>query len=197
MSERQRANRQSNVLALCTASVEETRAVAGAVAELATVGDLVLLAGEMGAGKTAFAQGFGAALGVTDPITSPTFTIVREYAGRLALHHVDAYRLEHLQEVGELGVAEMLDEPAVMLVEWGDAILPALAPEHLEVRITFGEGDDDRHLRLTTVGGRWHARRPALAEALARWADPTPDRPIANRPDGTVTDLDRAEGGWC
>ena len=70
-----------------------------AIAELARPGDLVLLAGELGAGKTAFAQGFGRGLGVTEPITSPTFTLVHQYDGPLALHHLDVYRLEHLQEV--------------------------------------------------------------------------------------------------
>ena len=123
----------------------------------------------MGSGKTAFAQGFGAGLGVTEPITSPTFTIVREYEGRLALHHIDAYRLEHLQEVAELGVAEMLDEAAVMLVEWGDAIRPALPPEHLEVHLDFGDGDDDRDLGLTASGSRWLARHRALCQRLAPW----------------------------
>jgi len=80
---------------LLTDSVDATRAVGAAVAALARSGDLLLLAGEMGAGKTAFAQGFGSALGVTDTITSPTFVLARDYDdGRLPLHHLDVYRLE-------------------------------------------------------------------------------------------------------
>jgi tRNA threonylcarbamoyladenosine biosynthesis protein TsaE len=153
-----------------TASVDETQALAEALAGLAGPGDLFVLAGEMGAGKTAFAQGFARGLGVTDRVTSPTFTIVREYAGgRLALHHLDVYRLDQLREVLELGVAEMLDEDAVMLVEWGDAVLPALGDRYLEVRLTFGEGDDDRHIELTGRGAPWQARHRAVGDAVVPW----------------------------
>ena len=153
-----------------TASAAETQDLAAALAELCGPGDLVVLAGEMGAGKTAFAQGFARGLGITDPVTSPTFTIVREYAGgRLALHHLDVYRLEMLREVLELGVSEMLDEDAVMLVEWGDAVLPVLGDQYLEIRLTFGEGDDDRRLDLSMRGGPWVARRRVLHDALAKW----------------------------
>ena len=83
-----------------TASAAETQELAMALSTLCGPGDLLVLAGEMGAGKTAFAQGFARGLGVTDAVTSPTFTIVREYAGdRLALHHLDVYRLDQLREV--------------------------------------------------------------------------------------------------
>jgi tRNA threonylcarbamoyladenosine biosynthesis protein TsaE len=155
-----------------TASAGQTQALAEALAGLCRPGDVVVLAGEMGAGKTAFTQGFARGLGVTDPVTSPTFTIVREYPGeRLNLHHLDVYRLEQIREVLELGVGEMLDEDAVMVVEWGDAVLPALGDSILEVRITFGEGDDDRRLDLSTRGGPWQARGRLLAETVARWAE--------------------------
>lgn len=152
-----------------TTDADQTRALAAAIAASTTAGDLILLVGEMGAGKTAFAQGFGTGLGVTEPITSPTYTIVHEYVGRLALHHVDAYRLEHLQEVADLGIAEMLDEPAVMLVEWGDVILPALPADYLEVRLAFGPRDDDRQLTFTAVGRRWSARLRRLGEIVDTW----------------------------
>jgi tRNA threonylcarbamoyladenosine biosynthesis protein TsaE len=153
-----------------TSSAAETQALAGALAELTGPGDLLVLAGEMGAGKTAFAQGFARGLGIAEPVTSPTFTIVREYAGgRLALHHLDVYRLGDLREVLELGVGEMLDEDAVMLVEWGDAVLPALGDRYLEVRLTFGEGDDDRRVEISASGGPWQARQRPVAEALATW----------------------------
>lgn len=153
-----------------TSSALQTQALAEALSGLCRAGDLLVLAGEMGAGKTAFAQGFARGLGVDEPVTSPTFTIVREYEGaELALHHLDVYRLDQLREVAELGVGEMLDEDAVMLVEWGDAVLPALGDRYLEIRITFGEGDDDRHLELTPRGPTWSARARALDELLAPW----------------------------
>jgi len=161
------------MIRLTTASVGDTRSVAAALAELARPGDLLLLAGDLGAGKTAFAQGFGAALGVTQPITSPTFTLVSQYEGRLELNHLDVYRLEQLAEVADLGLAEMLDEGGVTLIEWGDAIVPALPADYLEVRFSYGEGDDDRHLELVAVGTHWSARTRALATALQPWTKDT------------------------
>lgn len=161
-----------------TTSAAETQALAGAVAALCAPGDLLVLAGEMGAGKTAFAQGFARGLGIDEQVTSPTFTIVREYAGgRLALHHLDVYRLGELREVLELGVGEMLDEDAVMLVEWGDAVLPALGDRYLEVRLAFGDDDDERRLELAVRGGPWLARRRVLDDTLAPWAAPDPSGP--------------------
>ena len=154
-----------------TSGPEETKALAAALAEVAQAGDIVVLAGEMGAGKTAFTQGFAVGLGIDAQVTSPTFTIIQEYPpGRLALHHLDVYRLDHLREVSDLGLGEMLDEEAVMLVEWGDAVLPVLGDRYLEVRLTFGEGDDDRRLELRCRGGSWAARHRRIAELVAPWA---------------------------
>jgi tRNA threonylcarbamoyladenosine biosynthesis protein TsaE len=159
------------VTRLISKSVDDSRAIAAALAELARPGDLLLLVGELGAGKTAFAQGFGAALGVTDRITSPTFTLVSQYTGRLELYHLDVYRLEQLSEVADLGLAEILDEGGVTLIEWGDAIIPALPADYLEVRFTFGDADDDRNIELVAVGPRWAARSRAMATALQRWTE--------------------------
>jgi tRNA threonylcarbamoyladenosine biosynthesis protein TsaE len=152
-------------------SVDETRDLARALARLARAGDVVLLAGDLGAGKTAFAQGFGSGLGIDAPITSPTFTLARQYEGRLPLHHLDVYRLESLNEVFDIGLPELLDEDAVVLVEWGDVIAPVLPADFLEIRLTFGEGDDDRTLAFRMVGERWAARRRALEELLQPWCD--------------------------
>ncbi len=154
-----------------TSSVQATRTLAAAVAELARPGDVVLLAGDLGAGKTAFAQGFGRGLGVPGVITSPTFTLARQYEGRLVLHHLDVYRLEHMEEVFDVGLPELLDEGAVTLIEWGDAVVPVVPADFLEIRLTFGRGDDDRVLVLRPVGAPWSARRRALAAALEPWTD--------------------------
>jgi tRNA threonylcarbamoyladenosine biosynthesis protein TsaE len=152
-----------------TTSVEDTRALAEAVASLARPGDVVVLAGDLGAGKTAFVQGFGRGLGVLERITSPTFTLVHVYDGRLPIHHLDVYRLEQLSEALDLGLPEMLDEGGVVLIEWGEAILPVLPHDFLEVRLTFGEGDDDRTVAVRSVGPAWAPRTGALAAVLAPW----------------------------
>lgn len=151
-----------------TSSVDETRDLATALSALARPGDIVLLAGDLGAGKTAFVQGFGRGLGVVERITSPTFTIVHVYdGGRLPVHHLDVYRLNQLSEVLDLGLGEMLDEGGVVLIEWGDAITPILPHDYLEVRLTFGEGDDDRRLAVRPVGSRWVGRVKPMGLALA------------------------------
>ena len=153
-----------------TVSPDDTKALAAALAELARPGDLLLLAGDLGAGKTAFTQGFGVALGVEDRITSPTFTLANTYSGRLELNHLDVYRLEALAEVLELGVPEMLDDGGVTVIEWGDTVAPALPADYLEIRFSFTEGDDEeRILDLVPVGGRWQGRTRVLAAALAPW----------------------------
>jgi tRNA threonylcarbamoyladenosine biosynthesis protein TsaE len=157
------------VIAARTSSVDATRELAAALSELARSGDVVVLAGDLGAGKTAFVQGFGRGLGVNDPITSPTFTLANQYEGRLLVHHIDVYRLDHLNEVLDIGLSELLDDEAVVLVEWGDVILPTIPNDYLEVRLTFGEGDDDRLLSFSTVGSRWSARQRALATVLRPW----------------------------
>jgi tRNA threonylcarbamoyladenosine biosynthesis protein TsaE len=157
------------VLTAHTKSADDTRALAAELASLARPGDLVLLAGDLGAGKTAFVQGFGKALGVEEAITSPTFVIVHTYDGRFPVIHVDAYRLEHLQELLDLGIGEMLDHDGVTLIEWGDVVIPAVPQEFLEVRIELGDGDDERVVRLRGAGGTWAARADAIGGALDRW----------------------------
>ena len=153
-----------------TSSADETKTLGAVLAELARPGDVVLLAGDLGAGKTALTQGFAKGLGVREPVTSPTFTLARPYEGRLVLHHLDVYRLDQLEEVLDIGLPELLDEGAVTVIEWGDAVAPMLPADFLEVRLQFGAGDDDRDLRLRVVGGSWNARLRALTTALAPWA---------------------------
>jgi tRNA threonylcarbamoyladenosine biosynthesis protein TsaE len=161
-------------LQLFSRSAKDTQAIAAEVARLAAAGDLIVLGGDLGAGKTTFTQGFGAALGVDEPITSPTFVLMRTYEGSgLPIVHMDVYRLEHLQEAVDLGLAEILDDGAVALVEWGDLVAAVLPADFLEIIIeqvdTDGTSDDDRRLRIRPVGTRWHARMRALADALAPW----------------------------
>jgi tRNA threonylcarbamoyladenosine biosynthesis protein TsaE len=154
-----------------TGGVDQTRALGAAIASLARPGDLLLLAGDLGAGKTAFAQGFARGLGITERVVSPTFTLARDYHGpSLTLHHLDVYRLDHLQEALDLGLAELIDDDGgVTLIEWGDVVIPALPADFLEIRLAYGFGDDDRLLSMRPVGNRWSARRHALDEVLTPW----------------------------
>ncbi len=136
------------MLELRVHSLVETHAVAAALARLSRAGDLIVLSGEMGAGKTAFAQGFGAALGVTEPITSPTFTLVHSYDlpsavhGATVLHHADLYRLERTTEVADLALEELADGDGIVLVEWGD-VVETLFGDHLDVHLEVELDDDD------------------------------------------------------
>jgi tRNA threonylcarbamoyladenosine biosynthesis protein TsaE len=159
------------MLQLRSSSLAQTHAVAAAVAALWRRGDLIVLAGDMGAGKTAFAQGFGAALGVTDPITSPTFNLVHSYsAGRLTLHHADVYRLSTHHEVADLALGELLEDDSIVLVEWGDVVAGALG-DHLLVRLeTIDEDEDVRVIHLAGVGRAWAPRWQQLAARLAEVA---------------------------
>jgi len=152
-----------------TSSTDETRALAAVVAEHVRPGDLLLLVGDLGAGKTTFAQGFARALGVEEPVTSPTFTLARTYPGRLRMHHVDVYRLERMAEVTDLALSELIDSDGVTLIEWGDAILAALPQAYLEVRLEHGDEPDDRDITVRVVGQGWQLRFPALAAKLEAW----------------------------
>ena len=150
-----------------TDSAEATRAAASALGELLVAGDLVLLVGDLGAGKTAFAQGLARGLGVEEPVTSPTFTIVQEYAGRLRLAHVDVYRLDRIQDLYDLGFDELVDGDGATVVEWGDLIAQAVPADHLVVRIELGEADTERVLELSFHGSRWRDRSDAVERAMA------------------------------
>lgn len=159
------------MLTVTSSSPADTGALAEILADLAGPGDVLVLVGDLGAGKTAFSKAYGKALGVVEPMTSPTFTLAREYEGRLRLHHLDVYRLEQMAEVLDLDLPELLDSGGVVLIEWGDAILPMLPADYLEVRFTFGDGDDDRVILLTPTGQRWLGRLDQVERAChARFA---------------------------
>lgn len=155
--------------------MDETRSLAAALAGVAERGDLILLAGDLGAGKTAFVQGFGEALGVGEPITSPTFTLAQRYEGKLVVHHLDVYRLQQLHEAYDLGVPEMLDDGGVVLIEWGDAVLPVLPAGYLEVQLAYGTGNDERRLTIRPAGRTWLVRQRQLAAAVGPWSAGPPE----------------------
>ncbi len=172
------------MLELRAASLADTHAIAGALADVSRPGDLIVLSGEMGAGKTAFAKGFGGALGVTEPITSPTFTLVHTYdiaaglgRGAEALHHADLYRLDRTAEIADLALEELAEYQGIVLVEWGD-VADALFGDHLVVHLEsdlFADDDvsDDadaladtaRLIEISASGTNWAPRWSRLVEA--------------------------------
>ena len=166
---------------MITRSAEETRALAALVAPLCRGGDVVLLVGDLGAGKTTFAQGFAAGLGVEGPVTSPTFALVRQYrcgAGSpvRTLIHADVYRTGSVGEIADLALAELVEEDAVALVEWGDVAAPALGADALEITLDAPDPVGAPEWRTLAVRGRgaWSGRAPAVAAALSQAGTPAP-----------------------
>lgn len=143
---------------------EATRALGVRLGRVLRAGDLVVLTGGLGAGKTTLTQGLGEGLGVRGPVTSPTFVIARVHpslTGGPALVHVDAYRLGGVVELDDLDLDADVDA-SVTVVEWGHGVAERLAAEYLEVMLT---GDQTRVATIAAVGERW-LREPGLA-ALA------------------------------
>jgi len=136
---------------IVSASPEATRAFAATLAAVATAGDLICLWGDLGAGKTVFAKGFGAGLGVRDTISSPSFVLMGEYAGRLPLFHIDLYRLTSAREVFDGGLLDDRQSAGVVLIEWPDRLEDALPDDRLDVRIDGG-ADEPRTLRVEGHG---------------------------------------------
>jgi tRNA threonylcarbamoyladenosine biosynthesis protein TsaE len=160
----------TSTLSVETHSVEESVALGRALGGLLQPGDVVALVGPLGAGKTYFAKGVAAGLGVADTakVVSPSFVLVREYEGRagpqsgrprggrpvgIRLRHVDAYRLHHPRELTELGAEELFDEAAVTVVEWADRFPEGTIPAVLEVRLSH-LGPTAREVRFSALGER-------------------------------------------
>jgi tRNA threonylcarbamoyladenosine biosynthesis protein TsaE len=146
---------------IVTPDAASTRSLAARLAVVAAPGDLVCLWGDLGAGKTVFAKGFGAGLGVDGTITSPTFILMAEYEGRLPLFHVDLYRLTDASDALAGGLLDERRAAGITLVEWPDRLGAALPEDRLDVAID-GTGDDPRAITLRAGSAR-----------LARYLDAT------------------------
>ena len=139
----------SSAVQLETGSAEHTEALAAALAALLRPGDVVALHGELGAGKTCFVRGLARALGVADPVTSPTFTLIHEYGRNPKVYHIDFYRLDRLPELETLGLDDLWAQEAIVLIEWGEKFDRRLPPERLEIHLEHAGGD---RRRITVVG---------------------------------------------
>src|SRR2546421_4054648 len=157
------------VLELSVESADAMRELGASLASLLSGGDVIVLTGDLGAGKTTFVQGAAKALGVTDPVASPTFTLVRRYRGSRPVNHVDVYRLDRIQDVIDLGFEELLDPDGVTFVEWGDVIEGLLPDAYLEVELWTRPEDEGRLVVLTGRGRSWGERWERLEGVTSSW----------------------------
>ena len=192
-SETARPSRRA--VTVSTHSAAATRAFAAGLAAVASPGDRLALVGPLGAGKTQFAKGFAAGLGVREVVNSPSFTLMAEYAGRLPLFHQDLFRLAGAAEAIEGGLLDERQDGGVTLSEWADRRGPVIDPERLEVRIHV-TGEDDRRIELLgpadgrydvylSAGSAWDPANAALGglaadvEDLPSTREAAPWRPVS------------------
>ena len=134
-------------------SLEETEEIAMRLANLLQPGDLLTLEGELGSGKTTFTKGLAKGLGITRNVNSPTFTIVKQYKGRIPLYHMDVYRLEDSDE--DIGFSEYFHGDGVSVVEWAKFIKDYLPEERLEIGIEYTDDDQARKLKFNAFGDHY------------------------------------------
>ena len=148
-------------------SALETRRLGEQLGRLLEGGDAVALSGELGAGKTCLAQGLALGLGVAPevPVTSPTFTLIGQYPGRVEMRHADFYRVEHYARLEDAGFGDLLDRAGVLVVEWAERFPAALPSERIEVGIEI-VSEEERRIRLRGVGER---AAGIVGRLLAQW----------------------------
>lgn len=144
----------SAVVDFVTHSASQTQKAGAVLGRLLEVGDVILLEGELGAGKTTFTKGVGQGLGVEGYVNSPTFTLVNEYQGRLPLYHLDCYRLESAREALDFGIEEYLYGEGATIIEWPERIAEVLPEEFLRVKLGY-VNDTKRTIRLEPYGARY------------------------------------------
>ena len=152
-------------LRLDTKTPEDTQAVGRALGEQARPGDIILLTGPLGAGKTCLTQGIAMGLGVEGYVRSPTFVIMTRHHGRLTMHHMDLYRMSGPDEAWDLGLDEQLSGDGLCVVEWADRAEELFPERCLRIDLAYADGDGEDHRSLTFSGGLEHHR--AVLEALA------------------------------
>ncbi len=148
------SNLNMSYLELISHSPEQTQKFGVCIGELALAGDIFLLVGALGTGKTCLTQGIAWGLNIEEYALSPSFVIVRELYGRLPLYHIDLYRLDHLEEIAELGLDDYLYSNGVCVVEWAEKGLSVLPTEHLLIQIGY-LSDTERSFQLKPSGQRY------------------------------------------
>ena len=143
-----------NFLELSSNSPEQTQKLGVSIGKVALPGDIFLLVGNLGVGKTCLTQGIAWGLGIKEYAVSPSFVLVRELYGRLPLYHVDLYRLDHVEEIEDLGLDEYLYGNGVCVVEWAEKGLAVLPAEHLMIEISY-LSDTERSFRFKPSGERY------------------------------------------
>jgi tRNA threonylcarbamoyladenosine biosynthesis protein TsaE len=159
-------------LLLRTATADDTQGVGAAIAPLLRIGDVLVLTGELGAGKTTLVRGIASGLGAAEHVASPTFTLVREYVtGRIPVAHVDVFRLDRVQDVVDLALDELEGGACVLMVEWGDAVEELLPDDRLRVELTTDPAGetDARRITITSAGTSWLERADELAAVTDPW----------------------------
>jgi len=140
-----------NCLNLITHSPEQTQKLGSTIGELVLPGDVLLLIGELGTGKTCLTQGIAWGLNIKEYALSPSFVIMRELHGRLPLYHIDLYRLDHIEEIADLGLDDYLYGSGVCVVEWAEKALNILPVEHLLIEINH-LSDTEREFQIKPSG---------------------------------------------
>ena len=159
---------KTNSVELISCSPEQTQRLGKHLGEMAQAGDLFLLAGTLGSGKTCLAQGIACGLGVQEYAVSPTFVLVREYHGRLPMYHIDLYRLDHIEEIVDLALEEYLYGNGICVIEWAEKGMDVLPGEHLLVKLSNNSASE-RLLVLEPYGEHYRRMLTSLKEELKTW----------------------------
>jgi tRNA threonylcarbamoyladenosine biosynthesis protein TsaE len=137
-------------------SSEETEALGEKIGRLLKKGDIILLTGDLGAGKTVFAKGIGRGMGINDYITSPTFMLVNEHTGKIPLYHFDVYRIADYSELYDIGYEEYFYGDGVCVIEWSEKIEPLLPKDNLHVFLKMGDAECERNIEIISNGERYN-----------------------------------------
>jgi len=156
----------SNTLHLITHSADETRQIGRVLGLNAQAGDLYLMSGPLGAGKTCLVQGIAFGLGIDEYARSPSFVIVNQYRGRLKMYHIDLYRLEDAQEVRDMGLEEYTEGDGVCAVEWPERGHSLFPQEHMWVSLDYGRQECDRDIRFEARGARYMGLLQELSSVM-------------------------------